>query len=1082
MDGENSSFVETQRGNFLRLLLIMGLMLIGLRSARGQQTGAINGTVVDPTSAAIPGAEVVLTNVGTGATRHMVSSPQGYFNFTDLPAAHYSLQVTARGFETLKMSDLPLNVGQQMTVQPVLQLGRTTQTVSVTSAPPPVATSTAAIEQTVQSSQLVNLPLNGRNPVQLLGLTPGVIAQGSGGQFGMTQLQFSAPGTRTNDFNYSLDGGTNNDTFYDLADSFPNPDALQEFTVDTRGISATLGRGSTEVEAQTKSGTNQIHGSAFEFVRNYDMDSRSFFSATVPVFKRNQFGATVGGPIKKNKLFFFAAYQGTRQIGNPSVTEYETLTTQEREGNFSALSTALSDPLGGEFTGNIIPPGQIATFSANYIQKLLPPPNDPTGNYYIFSPVNNLDQNQLVGHVDYNRGTRDRISFLYFLDNIPAVQTRTTAVSNGEASILPTRHQNWTLRYTHTFSPTLLNEFHVTYNRDAFGVADIGNFPFFDQLGLNINTGDQLTAYGLTGQSHMSVSGFWSDTDAAPTRDRIPNSEIGDMMSWVHGAHTLRFGAQVYRNRVNELQNYLTDGSLSFNGFESGNAGADFMLGYTSQFEQEEPTISRLRQNLASFYAQDDYRVTRRLTMNLGLRWDPTSNWSSENLALSSFIPGAQSTLFPLAFPGMLYPGDNGFPKNIVGTRYDNLAPRLGVAWDVFGNGKTSLRSSFATFFVPNTDGINMNRFCNVPPFDFNINVYNVSFSNIWNGAPFNGVDPFPFPSPGNLALLKEIPFPATVATTSLMLPFKTPANQEWSLSVQQAIGVNSSLEVAYIGSSAADEFTSLDGNPAVYSPTATTGNIQSRRLDPLIGPIEADGNALSANYNALEVTFRKRYSQHVMLLTTYTWSKAFGITAPTGEGGLGTRDPFDRELDYGLLNFNYTDNWVTSFIWDVPFGERSSSRLVRRALAGWQVNAINTVYSGEPLTVLSGKDPLLNGDNLETANLVGNPIISGSRSKAAQIAEWFNTAAFAQPATGTFGTAGDSIFTGPGYWDTDFGLYKVVKLREGIKLQIRGQFYNVLNHASLGNPNTTLSNGSFGKITSTSTPRVVELGAHLEF
>ncbi len=1076
--------------NLMLFAMIVGLLSVGSQDTLAQQTASINGTVVDPSSAAIPSAELVLTNVETGVTRRALSSAQGYFNFTDLSAARYSLRVTAQGFETLNMSGLTLNVQQQMTVAPVLRLGTSTQTVAVTGTPPPVTTSSASIDQTVQSSQLVNLPLNGRNPVQLLGLTPGVInqagggnfGQATGGQFGMVQLQFSAPGTRTNDFNYSLDGGTNNDTFYDLADSFPNPDALQEFTVETRGVNATQGRGSTEVWAQTKSGTNQFHGSAFEFVRNYDMDSRPFFASTVPIFKRNQFGGTVGGPIIKNKLFFFASYQGTRQVGTPGVTEYPTLTAAERAGNFSALSKALTNPLGGTFSNNIIPPAQITTFATNYIQKQLPAANDPTGSFFIFSPAATLDQNQLVSHTDYEVGSHDRISFLYFLDNIPQIAGRTTATSPAQASILPTRHQNWTLRYTHIFTPNLLNEFHVTYNRDAFGVSDpvSNDFPYFDQLGLGIDTGDAIP--GLGQQSHMSVSGFWSDTDAAPTRDRIPNTEIGDMMSWVHGAHTLRFGVQIYKNRANELQNYLTDGALTYDGFESGNAGADFLLGYASQFEQEEPTISRIRQILPSFYFQDDFRATRRLTLNLGLRWDPTSGYNSEDKSMSTFITGVQSTLFPLAFPGMLYPGDHGLPSNIVGSRLDDLAPRVGVAWDVFGNGKTALRASFATYFIPNTDAINMNRFANVPPFDFNINVYNTSLNSIWSGSPFNGVDPFPFPAPGNIAQLATIPFPATVATTILGLPWKTPANQEWSFSIQQAIGVNAGLEVAYIGSSAADQFTSLDGNPAVYSSTATTGNIQSRRLYPLIGPIENDSNALSSNYNALEVTFRKKYSQHVMFLSTYTWSQALGITAPTGEGGLGTRDPFDQALDYGRLNFNYAQNWVTSFIWNLPFGERSSSRFVQKAVAGWQVNAINTVYSGEPLSVLSGKDPLLNGDNLETANLVGSFALPGGRSKAAQIAEWFNTAAFAQPATGTFGTAGQSILTGPGLWNTDFGIYKTFKVREGVNLQIRGQFYNVFNHAALGNPNTTLSNGSFGKITSTGTPRVVELGAHIEF
>jgi hypothetical protein len=1079
--------------SLILLAIIFGFLAIGSQNLLAQQQASINGTVADPSGAGVPGAELVLTNVGSGITRQALSSAQGYFNFTDLSAAQYSLRITAKGFETLRMSGLTLDVGQQMTVQPVLQLGTTTQTVAVTALAPVVTTSSAAIEETIQSSQLVNLPLNGRNPVQLLALTPGMITQTTTqGQFGMIQLSFSAPGVRPQDINFSLDGGTNNNAYYNDADSYPNPDALQEFTVNTRGVSATLGRGSAEVAAQTKSGGNQVHGSAFEFVRNSDMDSRSFFGSTVSMFKRNQFGGTFGGPIIKNKAFFFFSYEGTRQNGGPGVVSYPTLTQAERQGNFSALSTTLKSPPGVTITGNVIPQTSFYPFSKNFMTQYVPPPNDSTGGYYIFQQVATEDQNQLLGHVDYSLRANDRISFLYLFDNYPQVGERpgtalgqTEALSAAEASNEPTRHQLWILGYTHIFTPTILNTFHAAYNRDAFGIVNPATFPNFQALGLPVNYGDVNNALGPGGNPRTNVSGFWNEQTFNEARDRMPMTEFDDMLSWVKGAHTLRLGAIVYRNRINQTQNYLVNGNLTFNGFETGNAGADFLLGYASQFQQAMVSGAQMRMTIPSFYVQDDYRVTRRLTLNLGLRWDPTVMWHDQNGALATFIPGKQSTTYPLALPGMLYPGDAGLPNNIVGGRYDDVAPRLGIAWDVFGTGKTAVRASFGTFFIPNTEALNMDRFCQIPPFDENISVLNTYLGNVWSGPPWNGVNPFPFPLPSGssgVAKLKTVVFPPTVAFTAFALPFKTPVNQEWSLSVQQAIGKNGGLEVAYIGSAAADQFTSSDGNVAIYSAGATSANIQSRRLDPLIGAIESDGNSLASNYEALQVTFREKYAKHFTLLATYTWSQELGITAPTGEGGLGTRDPFDAELDYGRIAFNVAQNWVTSFIWDLPFGEHSPSRFIKTVVAGWQVNAINTVYSGLPLTVKSGKDPALNGDNLEDADLVGSPKLPGGRSKAAQISEWFNTAAFAQPATGTYGTAGASILTAPGLWDTDFAMFKVFNIREGLRFQIRGEFYNIFNHAALGPPNTTLSNGSFGKITSTGNPRVVELGAHLEF
>jgi hypothetical protein len=1081
-------------------MLIIALLAIGSQRAWAQQTASINGTVVDPSGAGIPGAELVLTNEGTGVTRQTVTSVQGYFNFTDLSAAQYSIRVSAKGFEVFTQSGIILDVGQQITVQPALRIGAATQVVSVTGTPPPVTTSSASIEQTVQSDQLENLPLNGRNPVQLLALTPGVIYNGAGGQFGLQPLTFNGPGGRSSDMNFSLDGGTNNAAYFSQGDTYPNPDALQEFTVSTRDISATLGHGSTGIAAQTKSGTNQVHGSAYEFVRNSDMDSRSFFSPTVNVYKRNQFGGTVGGPIVKNKLFFFASYQRTVGIGTPTSTQYQTLSAAERVGNFAQICTSgfnasgvcntssqqLKNPAGGTFANNQISPIS-TTFAANYMQQFLPAANDPTGNFYIFTPVSDTKQNQVIGHVDYAPEAHDRISFRYFLDRDPALLGRTTAPSALEASTEPTLHQNWTLSYTHVFSSTLLNEFHATYNRDAFGNCNYGNgFPQFNLLGLNINTSDNGAMCGsFMGQSHMSVSGYWSDSDAVPIRIITPNTEIGDMASWVHGAHTLRFGGQLYRDRSNVIQNFLTNGNITYNGFETGNAGADFLLGYASAYNQQEPTFNRNRQELASFYIQDDFRATRRLTFNLGLRWEPVPGVQSQNNEASTFIPGVQSTIFPLAPLGELYAGDDGLPSNIVGTRWDNLAPRVGIAWDVFGNGKTSLRSSFATFYVPPTASTWSWAQSYVPPYDFNLTLNNINLNTLWSTAPYNGVDPFPFPLAQNLAQLKTVAFPSTATTYVFGLPFKTPVQDQWSMSVQHAMGTNAVLEVVYIGSSDAHQFTSFQANPAVYSATATSGNIQSRRLYPLIGTITEDANALSYNYNALEITFRKRYSQHVMLLSTYTWSREFGVNGcESSQCGAGMRDPFDHELDYGPC-CNLDHNWVTSFIYNVPFGEHSSSRLVRSAIAGWQVDAINTVYSGPFLSVTSGKDPALNGDNAEDADLIGNTKIPGPRTKAQQIAQWFNIAAFAQPATGTFGTAGKGIMNGPGYWDMDFGLYKVFSFNERFKLQIRGQAYNVFNHVALGNPTTTLSSGTFGRITGTNgiyAPRVMELGAHLVF
>lgn len=1064
-----------------QFLFLVSIVMFGLLVPRlyAQEGASINGTVLDSSGAAVAGARLVLTNVATHETRQTASSSAGFFNFTGLSPATYTLSISAHSFRSLVMRRLVLSVSQQMTVHPVLEVGAAQQTVTVSGAPPAIATSTAAISQTVESRQIMNLPLNGRNALQLMALVPGVVQLGNGGQYGMTQMQFSTPGTRATDVNYMLDGGTNNDTFYDISSSYPNPDALQEFTTTTRSVSASLGRGSTAVQAVTKSGTNQFHGTAFEFVRNTDFDARSFFSSTRSVFKRNQFGGTLGGPILRNKLFFFFAYQGTITRGAPGVARYHTLTAAQRAGDFSSLSKPIIDPeTGHPFPGNVIPTQRIQPFAQNLIKDYMPAGNQEAGTFYAFQPVSSQNANQFIWNFNYVPSVHDQVSFRYLLDNFPQKLGLASSLSAAQFSNLPARHQNWALGYTHIFTPNVINQLHLLYNRDAFGVTDPATNPQLDKLGLDVNTQAAISSYGLTPVSDISATGYFNLGVNSPTRDIMGNIELNDNVSWIHGIQSIQFGTQVYWNRINELQNYLTGGNMSFNGQVTGDGAADFLLGEFSRYQQLSGLVSHLHQTLASVFFEDDVRLLPRLTVNLGIRWDPFFGWTSETNQLSTFEAGQQSTVFPLALPGLLYPGDNHLPKSIVGNRMNNLAPRVGLAWDVHGNGKLAVRASFGMFYIPLTAGINLNRFTLIPPYNLNIVLSGGNAGDLWGSLPFSGVNPFPPPPASNLDALKKVPFTPTSSSTGFFLPFKTPVNQQWSLSIDQAIGSNSMIELAYLGSSGSHEFTSFQLNPAVYIPgQSTLSNIQQRRIYPYLGATEADGDVLSSNYNALEATYRKRYAHNLMVLSTYTWSRGLGVVGTEGAGGQGPRNPADWKMDYAPLSESFTGNWVTSFIWDIPYGSNLSSRALRGLAGGWQVNTINTVRSGAPFTILSGHDTALLGIGGETADLVGSPHLS-NRTRT----EFFNVAAYAQPATGTFGNVGINSMTGPVYWDTDLGLAKSFPLKENIHLKFRGEFYNVFNHTNFNNPNGTVSSPSFGTITGSGDPRVIELGAHLQF
>ena len=1069
--------------NYLARSVMMTLVCSLSLAAQG--VGVIDGTVLDASEAAVPGAPIVLANVATGATATASSSQEGYFTFTDLIPGQYSATVSAAGFKVWQQSNIILAVGQHVTLRPRLEIGASSEQIEVTGGAPLVTTADSTVSNVVDSKRIEDLPLNGRNALQLVSLVPGVVSTGTAGQFGATQVTFSSSGGRDIDTNYTLDGGFNMNQFYGIANEYPNPDALQEFAVTTRDYSAQFGRGTSSVSAVTRSGTNQFHGTAFWFLRNTDFDSRPLFAAARPDFKRNQYGGTFGGPIIRNKLFFFVSYQGTKERGSPGDQTYTTLTAAQRTGDFSASTKPIIDPVTNlPFPGNVIPTGRIQPQAQAFLQQFLPAANSGS-DLYRFTVGNQLDQNQVVAKVDYSLSSNDRISARYFYNDVPQVAFAGgsgSAIASDWISNLPTRFQNSTVSYLHTFSPNVLNDAKVTYVRSSFGVIALKDFSL-SQLGYPINTASAINSFGLTPDSELSLSGYFGAYLGAPTRDITPTWEVSDNLSWVAGIHTINLGMDLYHNRVNELQNYLAGGDFNFNGQATGDAAADFLLGNFNSYQQETGFSLRLRQTLPSFYFQDDIKVSRRLTLSGGLRWEPVTGYSSEDKQLSTFEPGKQSTLFPNATNGLLYPGDDGLPSSIVGTRWNNLAPRVGVAWDVRGDGKTSVRAGFGIYYAPFTRGISYNHFANIQPYTLRVNLFGGQTDSIFAPPPFNGVDPFPRPSGSDLAALKELPFVPTAEATALALPLKTQSDKQWSFSLQQALWKDALIELNYVGSSGSHEVTSYEGNPAIYIPgVSTVANTQERRLFPEIGGINVMAGALSSNYNAMQLSFRQRYAHGVSVQSNYTSSKALGVVGSETEGSNGTRDPFNARLDYGPLTIDRTHNFVTSIIWDTSELVRFSSPVLRTLAKGWQLTGIVTMQSGSPLTLTSGLDNSLSGIGADTPDQVSSWHLAGDRSKAQQIQEWFNPAAFVPNAIGTYGNVGIGALRNPGLWNIDGAVQRNFKIYEGSQLSFRASFYNALNHANLGNPTSNLSSPSFGQILTSGDPRVIELGLRLAF
>lgn len=1073
------------------VLLILALLSVFECKAFAQGAVSINGTVMDPSQAAVPGGTITLTNTDTSQIRTTQASGQGFFLFPDIGPGNYKLSAEASGFKSWQQSAIHLEVGQTLTLNPQLTIGASSEQVEVNEAPPMVDTSSSNISTVINSTQIEQLPLNGRNALQLVSLAPGVVSTGTQGQFGATQITFASSGGRDIDVNYNLDGGINIDPFYAIANEYPNPDALQEFAVTSRDYSARAGRGSTSVYAITRGGTNNFHGSFYEFFRNTKLNARPYFAGKKPNFHRNQFGASIGGPILKDRLFTFLSYQGTQQSGGPGLRIYTTVPIPQRTGDFSALLTGtnptiIKDPSTGlPFPNNMIPQKRIAPQATAFYQKFLPAPNLGT-NLFQFPDVGTLSQHQGIIRVDYQLRASDRVFVRYFMNDIPQVGYGSgsgAALDVTWLSDLPTRLQNTTIGESHTFSPHLLNEFRYTYVRSAFGLFPRIKFSLTD-LGYGVNTGNAFSQYGLSPDSQLSVSGAFTGYPGAPTRDILPTTHIADTVSWIKGNHSINVGVEIYKNRVNENQNFFTGGAIGFNGQFSGVGASDFLLNRFTGYTQIGGLSSRLHQVLPSAYVQDDIKVTPRLTVSAGVRWDVVTGYNSEQNQFISLKPGRQSTVFPLAPVGLLFPEDAGIPRNVVGTRWNDIAPRIGVAYDLSGDGRTSLRAGVGTFFVPLTRGITFNRLTLIQPFTLQVNVSTGDAQNIFAGAPFNGVNPFPRPTGNNHAELAKIPFVPTAGESSLATNTKTEVSYEWSLSLQQAIWKQGLVEADYVGSSTSHLTTSAESNPAVYIPgstngvpNSTTGNTQSRRLLPLIGNVNSILNVLNANYNALQLGFSQQLSRSLFVKTAYTWSKSLGIGGAESEGSSGPRNPFNYKIDYGPLDFDVKHNSITSFIWNPQYGEKWNP-VLRQVATGWQVGGIYALHTGQPFGVRSNRDNSLTGIGGDTPD-----IVPGVSRRAVNLTPktngpyLFNGAAFQQNAIGTYGQVGHNAFYGPGFQNVDFNLQKNFKFFDRYGVEFRSSFYNAFNHINLGGPDGGLTSGNFGRTFSVTNPRVIEFG-----
>ena len=1057
----------------LFLLVAMAPLLLA------QSTGLIVGVIEDRSGALVPGAEIRATNELTDLQWTTVSDEAGRFNLPRIPVGNYRVRVTKAGFRQFVSESFRLDADQSRRVVAVLDVGEMTESLTVTGAVTHVETVSGALREVVDEKRITELPLNGRNPVQLLLLVPGVVTGPASGSLSRNN-GIAVNGARATATNYLLDGGDNNDPQEGVAAVNPNPDALEEFSVLTNNFSAEYGRNAgAVVNAITKSGGNQFHGSAFEFLRNDALDARSFFGISKSKLRRNQFGGTFGGPIVRNRAFVFGSYEGVRERRGNTVSNLFVPTEAERNGDFSASAQKPRDPATGQaFPDARIPSIRFDPASENFLKLLqVPLPNSP-GGLYIYNQPESLDSDQFLGRVDYSLTQNQRLTGRIF---------ETTARDFLTAG-LPSLHSdvkfdtwNVTGQHTWTLSSRLLAVAQFTFNQSQI---DRGPLPVGEGEGISYQTmgvranrgGPDALGKKLVPHFRGGVTGYWDlNQDNLVLIDRR-TQQVTYSINYTRGAHMIKFGGEYRWSKSDRVTANGVDPQFTFSGQFSGNAFADFLIGLPVRFTQGSVRINRIRAQTYSLYFQDDWKIHPHLSLSFGARWEPFFPFYSADRELTVFRPGQKSQVFPTAPAGLVYVDDSGVPRGGSRNDWNNLAPRFSFAWSPFGNTRTSIRGAYGIFFdIPRFHEVS--HFVNSPPYSLQINVNQPrSFSDPYAGR----INPFPYTPPATDQGRAAYQFLLPVTVGLSVDQFNgAPYNQQWNLNVQRELALDYLFTAAYVGSKATRLPIRRELNPALFGAGATLGNIDARRIyAPTYASIISYENIINSTYHALQLSLNKRFSRGFTLLASYTFGRAIDGMSLEVDGFNG-QDPLNIRGDKALADFDVRHRWVSSFLWELPGPKTGAARWI---LGGWQTNGILTLQSGSPFTVVNGQDRALSGTGTQRPNLVGNPHLDTGRARGELIAQYFDSSAFALPALGSYGNAGRNILIGPGRWNLDFALFKSFRVRESLGLQFRWEMFNALNHANLSNPRNNITAARPGQITGTSDPRIMQGGLRLTF
>jgi hypothetical protein len=1038
-----------------------------------QAAGTIAGVITDESGAVMPGVTVDVTNEATGQTRSVLTGADGYYGVPQVQPGVYTVKATIGGFKPVVRPGIAVSVGDTSRVDVKLTVGGVQESVVVTGQSPLVETSHATLGITIDQQKVVELPLNGRNFTQLGTLIPGVVAPpaGLGGQtgdatpggFGATTAGFNVNGMRNQSNSFLLDGTTNNDTFNTGFVLRPPPDAIQEFKIQTHSYAAEFGRNAgAVVNVVTKSGTNQLHGSLWEFNRDDRLQATNFFALTKPALKQNQFGGAAGGPIEKNRLFVFGFYEGYRNQQG-STSNIVVLTDAQRGGDFSG-GAAIRDPsIGQPFANNMISPIRLDPAAVKLLNDFVPHANSGA-NRYIVSPTTTDDRDSLGLRFDYQLSQRNSVLGRYLRTRTDRVTPPITTPSAQEANAVL---QDFMMSDTHLFGSARINLARFASNRIDGNPAVTSGLKNQDYL-INVPNTNPL-AQGL---ASIAVTGFFTLGDPQqPFVKRVNQvTEWSDDFTLIHGQHQMKFGGDIQHQHMVIAFINRPNGDFTFSGNYTGNAAADFLLGLPFQFRRT--TKNQAQDGTATsfaLYAQDEFRPWTRVTLNYGVRYEISPPFVDVNDALNAFHPGEQSTKFPNAPTGLVYPGDPGVPRGTYATDKTNIAPRLGAVWDVHGDGRTTVRAAWGVFY--DTLAAQGDFFQNgvlAPPF-----------------TPLLQVDsptPMTLQNPLTAATGGAADFPPGLTIIGWAKDFQTPYAYHYNATLQRQIGSAIGVEVGYVGSLGRHLPIFMEVNPGLYTPGQT---VPGARLFPAFALVRPTFSAAESEYNSLQASVRMRPAHGVNFLASYTLSKSLDHLSGLNIGGdarpalpvtIGDDASIQQSLAYewGPSLFDVRHRIVISFGAELPTPERMGSAL-RGVVGGWQLNGIVQAQTGFPFTVT---DPLTDIRYMTNRpNMTCDPNANAPKTTD----QYFDTSCFVRRPVAATGSGPGSetrdAVRGPGFAETDLSIFKNVDLRPGHRIQVRVEVFNLFNQQRFGQPGNSIGTASFGKITSSADGRVAQLG-----